>query len=107
MSEYAQVDYNRSNEPPCKGLPWLLYQVWNSASLTFNDDSSQPLPPLLTPPGPFRQVKEGENYETGHWAQQLSHVQSQLRGKNNTHSRALYLELHSLKLLRGLGPQTY
>ena len=108
LFEYAQGDYNSSNELPCKGLLWLFYQVRNSASLTFDDYSSEPSPPPLTPsPGPYHQAKEGENCETGRWAHQLSHVESQTRGENNPPSRALYLEPHSFKLLRGLRPQTY
>ena len=67
LSEYARGDYNSSNELPYKGLPWLFYQVQNSASLTFDDYSSQPsLPPLTPSPGPHHQATEGENYETAH-----------------------------------------
>ena len=59
-----------------------MFYVRNSASLTFDDYSSQTLPPLLTPtPGPYRQAKEGENYETGRWAHQRSHVESLFRLK--------------------------
>ena len=108
LSEYAQGDYNSSNEPPYKGLVWLFLQVWNSASLAFYDYSSQPSPPLLTPsPVPYRQAREGENYETGCWAHQLSHIESQTQGENNLLSCALCLEPHLLKDRRGLGPKTY
>ena len=108
LFEYAQGNYNSRNEPPYKGLPWLFFQVRNSALLTFDDYPSHPSPLPLTPsPGPYGQAKQGENYETNRWAHQLSHVESQTRGENNPPSRALYLEPHSFKLLRGLRPQTY
>ena len=76
--------------------------------LPFDDYSSQPSSPLLTPsPGSYRRAKEGENYENGRWVHQLCHVESQTWGDNNLPSRALYLEPRSLRLPTGLGPRTY
>ena len=108
LVNFNRGNYNSRNEPPYKGLPWLFFQVRNSALLTFDDYPSHPSPlPLTSSPGPYGKAKQGENYETNRWAHQLSHVESQTRGENNPPSRALYLEPHSFKLLRGLRPQTY